>query len=183
MEKQQLQTLTLDQLKVLFKENQDFQHAVFETAYENNMFWQNEWYNEMLGKNNRGFRYYDDRCSFYLRLTNAETFLNDLGNNCRDYLSQETAEIYDRAKELLNKWQDMTYEEQVEDEETFDEMEETAVKLLQEIEKSLHDFETVTNDEIEETLNDITNGITIMGEWELAEDGKTIVEHITKYYK
>lgn len=178
-----LKTLSLGELKTLYAENSDFQYAVYDVAYENEMFWQNEWSNEMLGKDNRGYSCHDHYTSFYFRLTDAERFVNDLPKSCRDYLPEDKTELFDRAKKLLDKWQDMTYDEQDANEGLFTDLETTATELLDAIEQTLHQFENITDESIEQTLQAIIDDCSAMSEWELLEDGKTIAQHITKLYK
>lgn len=178
-----LKTLSLGELKTLYANNSDFQYAVYGVAYENEMFWQNEWSNEMLGKDNRGYRCRDHYTSFYFSLEDAERFVADLPKSCREYLPEDKIELFDRAKRLLDKWQDMTYDEQDEDEGTYNDLEQTAKELLDAIEKTLHEFENITDDNIEQTLQAIIDDCSHMSEWELQDDGTTIAEYKTKLYK
>ncbi len=178
-----LKTLSLGELKTLYANNNDFQYAVYEDAYEDNMFWQNEWGNEMLGKDNRGYRFHDDHQSFFFSLEDAERFVNDLPKSCRDYLPNDKVELYDKAQRLLDKWQNMTYDEQDEDEGTYNDLEQTAKELLDAIEETLHQFENINDEDIEQALQKIADDCSYMGEWELQDDGTTIAEYKTKLYK
>ena len=178
-----LKTLSVDELKNLYDNNDDFQQAVYDDAWEDAMFWQSEWFNELLGKDNRGYSYNDHYSSFYLSLTDAERFVADLPESCRDYLSTDKVELYDKAQRLLGKWQDMTYDEQDANEGFFTELEVAATELLQAIEETLHEFEDINDGNTEQNLEKIADGCSYMSEWELLEDGKTIAQHITKLYK
>lgn len=179
----QLKTLSLGELKTLYANNSDFQNAVYEDAYDDKMFWQNEWSNEMLGSDNRGYSCYDHYTSFYYRLTDAERFVADLPESCKDYLPQDKVELYDRAKKLLDKWQDMTYDEQDANEGFFTDLEQTATELLDAIEETLHQFENITDEDIEQTLQKIADDCSYMSDWELQDDSTNIIEYIAKIYK
>lgn len=178
-----LKNLSLGELKTLYDENKDFSHVVWETTYENNMFWQQEQSEELLGKDNRGYSYHDNYSSFYFRLTDCEHFLNDLPESCRDYLPECYVELYDKAKRLLDKWENMTYDEQDEDEGTYNDLEKTAEELLKAIEETLHEFEVITDDQTDDTLQAIIDDCLSMSDWELLDDGKTIAQHTTTLYK
>lgn len=176
-----LNELTLDELKELIKNNRELEEKVYEEAYENNMFWQGEWSKEMLGKD-KGIRYHDHYMSFYYTIDDVETFLNNIPDTCRDYLDEEGQKIYDEVMKLFDEWQNMTYDEQDENEELYEKIENGATELLYNIETALHQFETISDDDVEGILMCIADDMNYMGEWEV-DNNRVVYQYITKTYK
>lgn len=176
-----LNELTLDELRGLAKHNTQFADAVYDDAYENNMFWLKELSIEMLGER-KGIRYYDNHSSFYFKLTDTEEFLGNLPDTCRDYLTEAGQELYDTAMKLKSEWDDMTYDEQQDNDEHYERMEDMAKGLLASIEDSLHKFESVSDDDIDGILDGIIDGIYGMSEWKVDDDG-VVYQEIIKEYK
>ena len=166
-----LYELTKDELKKLYNANTEFRQKVWWNIYDDHMYWQNDRYNEYFEKDARGFKYNDHYNSFYYTLTDAEQFVGSLRETARDYFDTEAQKHFDKMFDLYNKWQNMTWEEQDENEEVYSELETEAEYILKCIEDDLKSFEDITEDDEENALQEIIDG-EIYSDWET--DGEKI---------
>lgn len=174
----QLHELTMDELRLLAKNNQQWRTELIKKVYEEKMFLQSEDYKQMLGENNKCVAYHDHYSSFYLTIKDHDHFLDSIDREC---LTTNGMALYDKAKELKDKWENMDYDEQDENSEVYDEMEKANEELLQEIESILHSYESVEDEDIEQELTLITESFSHMADWET--DGEKVYQKITKTYK
>ena len=165
-----LQELTKEELKALYNENRGFQSKIWEGCYEGNMLMQSEEYKEIFGENNKTIAYHDHYTSFYLTITDHDHFVESIENP--DMLTVEGRDLYNKAKELAEKWNNMDYDAQDENSGPYGDLEETQNKLLQEIEDQLHGYESIEDSQIEEELGLIAEGVSGMSDWET--DGKKV---------
>lgn len=175
----QLKELTVEELKALYKSNEQFSNKVYEQVYEGNMYFQSEEYEAIFGKNNRTVEYHDHYTSFYLTVKDHEQFIHTLEG--RDIMTVAAQELYDKAEQLVAEWEEMTWDEQQENDELWEKIEQTDNELVQELTDRLRDYERVEDQQIEDELTAIHEGITYMSEWET--DGEKVYEHITKVYR
>lgn len=174
-----LQELTLDELRQLYSTNSMFQAAVWDDCWEDNMYLQGEESKGIFGENNHTYEYHDHYNSFYLRVKDYERFVDSIKDT--DYLTPDSFELYKKAKELADKWNAMDYDEQDENEELYSELEQAADALMASIEKQLHAYEDVDDEQINDLLQQIQRGEHYKSDWET--DGEKVYEHITKEYK
>lgn len=169
-----LYELTKDELKKLYNTNTEFRQKVWLDIYDDHQSWQNDRYNEYFEENPRGFKYNGHYNSFYYTLTDAEQFVASLRETACDYFfDTEAQKHFDKMFDLYNKWQNMTLEEQDENEEVYLKLETEAKYILKCIEDDLKSFEDITEDDEENTLQEIING-EIYSDWET--DGEIVYE-------
>lgn len=174
-----LHELSLDELKALYEKNGDFQNEILESIYQGNMYCQSDEYEQIFGKNNRTVEYHDHYNSFYLTVKDHENFINEI--NDPDLLTVDGLELYKKAKELSDKWANMTYDEQDENSDLYDELEETNNKLIEEITDQLRTYEDIDKSQIEQELQVIADNMSGMGDWET--DGEKVYQTVVKVYK
>lgn len=180
MSRKKLKELTLKELEKLYHDNREFACQIWSDIEEDNMYWQGEEYEQIFGKNNRTIRQHDNYNSFYLTITDHDNFAESLCD--MDCFNTETASLWLKAKNLASRWQNMDYDEQDRHPELYEAMERTNNELLEIIEKALHEYENITDDEIAQKLQDILDGISYMEDWEMDENG-LVYQHIEKVYK
>lgn len=174
-----LHELTREELKTLYEKNHDFQSQIWESVYADNMYWQSEEYKQLFGEDNRAIEYHDHYTSFYLTIRNHDIFIENI--NDPDLLIESNRKLYDKAKELAEKWNNMDYDEQDENGEVYDELEKVQNELIDGITEQLRAYEDISDDQIDQKLEDISENINGMGEWET--DGERIYQTIVKTYK
>lgn len=179
MTRRKLQELTLEELKQLYEKNKQFAAAVAEDIYDNNLRWQEEEYDFIFGQNNDTIEYHSHYNSFYLTIKDHERFIDSLGDT--DYLSSDAQALYEKAKQLTERWQNMTTDEQDEHPGVYEELEKANTELLEAIEDDLHTYESVADEQVESELQQITEGENSMGEWGVNDNG-IVFEHIEKVY-
>jgi hypothetical protein len=167
-----LNEMTKDELKNLYEANRDFQNAINERCYDTLSFWQNDTLATIFVEKGRerGFRYYDNYNSFYYRLTDAEEFVKGLNDGIGDYFSESDRPVYEKMLKLADEYWNLESDDLYGDkgDKIYDELEETAKKVLQAIEDMLHAEEDITDDLIE---SEIESALDYMGEYELDDDG------------
>ena len=179
-----LNELSFDELKKLYNNNNDFSVLIYEKVYENNMFWQEDLYYQFFGKNrDDGVKHNSHYTSFYLTISDAEKFWKNIRETLEtDYLTDEAKKVYESGVKIYEKWENMTWDEQEEDDggTLWDEMETEAKKLLEYLESDLHQFENITDADIDNYLQAIIDDAVYMGDFET--DGEKVFENITKVY-
>jgi len=135
-------------LKQVFNNNEKLKEECYKDAYETNMDLQLEFSQLCMGKNN--YEYIDIRdnySSFYLVLKNSEKFIENIDKN---YLSTEEEQLYNKAKELLEK---RNNEEDTDKYYEFDnELDYVAEQLLKMLEKDLHTYEKIDEEQAQENF-------------------------------
>lgn len=182
--KRKLASLSVDELKELYKNNQEFASKVYERAYEDSMFWQGETY-KLVGADI--FDYHNHYTSFYLTTPchyGAKDGKSVAHKLDRDYLDEEGQKLYDKICELSDIWDNLTYDEQEEWNEKNGDLEEQADELCDKLAENLtHMFrlyEDITDEMIDDVLDNIDD-YDYMGEWE--EENGVVYETIVKAYK
>lgn len=132
-------------LKTILDNNSKLKDALYEGKYEYNMDDQLYYGNEILGKDTR--KYVDIRdhySSFYLRLLDADLFLDNLDTT---YLTDKQKDLYDEAYSYKTKKEniEMFTEEYYDCEEK---EEKVCEQLLDTIETFLHEFEDVNEEDV-----------------------------------
>lgn len=176
-----LQELSIEELKKLYENNKEFAAAVYDAAYESAMYWQGEEFENMGA---RVFDYHDYYASFYLTTPTsygARYPEKVAGKLDADYMTAENAELYAKLCEKIEKWENMTADEQDEHEELEDEAADICDKLAEGITEQLRAYENITEDAITDELEAIREGMSGAAEWET--DGAAVYQHITKTYK
>lgn len=173
-----LKELSEDELRQLAENNEQLRAEIAERVYEDNMFAQGEDYEQIFGKNNRTIEYHDHYQSFYLTISDHDHFVENIDREC---LTIDGMKYYDRAKSLLEQWQNMDYDEQDENSELYEKIERVNEQLLREIESFLHDYENITKDEMNDYLDIIMDGVSDMSEWKT--DGEIVYQYMTRVYK
>lgn len=174
-----LHELSLDELKALYEKNNGFQSEVWDCVYQNNMYCQSDEYDQLFGKDNRTIEYHNHYSSFYLTVSNHENFINEI--NDPDILTVEGRELYEKAKVLADKWNNMDYDEQDENDELYNELEQTNNRLIEEITAQFRAYEDVDDSQIDEELQAIADNTHGMSDWRT--DGEKVYQTITKIYK
>lgn len=174
-----LHELSLDELKALYEKNNGFQSEVWDCVYQNNMYCQSDEYDQLFGKDNRTIEYHNHYSSFYLTVSNHENFINEI--NDPDILTVEGREFYEKAKVLADKWNNMDYDEQDENDELYNELEQTNNRLVEEITAQFRAYEDVDDSQIDEELQAIADNTHGMSDWRT--DGEKVYQTITKIYK
>ncbi len=166
-----LQELTRDELKSLYGKNTEFRLAIDQFVYDENGLLSQDRYNEYFEKDARGFKYNDHYTSFYYTLTEAEEFVGSVKKTARDYFEEEAQKHFDKMFDLYEKWENMAWEEQDENEKVYLDLEAEAEYILKCIEDDLKSFEEITDDEVESVLDLIIDGV-YMSDWET--DGEKV---------
>lgn len=165
----QLKELQLATLKELYKENRGFQAKVDELIWDQNMQAQADDGDAILGNKSETYRMHDYYTSFYLTVEDHERFADSVEWQALD---QEGEKLWKVAKELIDRWNNMTWEEQDADEDTYNMLEKANEELLHHIEDILHSYERIGEDQVEEELLLITKDDHFMAEW--TTDGEKV---------
>lgn len=174
-----LNELSVKELKNLYINNKDFSDAVYSEAYDQAMEAQGEEF-KLLGAD--VFEYHNHYSSFYLSTPNK--YYKDgaaiAGKLNVEYMNIENEALYEKLNKLADRWENLTTDEQdaPEGDQLWDEINATADELAEGLTRQLRAFEDIQDDQIEEVLEQITEGYCYMGEWET--DGEAVYEHITK---
>lgn len=89
--------------------------------------------------------YNDHYNSFYLRVKDPAEMIRNID---KEYLTEAQAERYEKAKSLLDKYENEEDPEKLDS--WYDQLEIQAKGLLADIEESLHEFENITDEDIKE---------------------------------
>lgn len=135
-------------LKKIFNNNEKLKEDCYKDTYELSMDNQLEFGQLCMGKD-----YYnyidikDNYSSFFLVLKNSAKFIENIN---KDYLSVEELELYNKAQELLNK---RNNEEDTDKYYEFDnDLDYVAEELLKMIEKDLHTYENIDDEQVQENF-------------------------------
>ena len=147
-----IKDLTNEELEQVWNTNEKLRDEVYETIYEDNMNAQIEEADYLLDtKNNRGYSVEDYYNSFYLKLKDGYKFL--ISCNLKNILDARliTQQEFEDANRLIDEYENITafthenYHE-VEDQK-LEEIDELAKEILKRIEKHLHKYEDVTEED------------------------------------
>lgn len=144
-----LNELNKDELKKVYENNKELQKELYDSYYENLMYNQKELYDILL-EGVKGYRYYDYYQSFYLKITDSYEFLKTIDYKILiDYglTNQLECEACDELYEKYLNSDDY-------DENLLNKMNEKASNLLNKIEKELHSYEDISEDDIIEDFID-----------------------------
>lgn len=89
--------------------------------------------------------YHDHYNSFYLRVKDPAEMIRNIN---KEYLTEAQAERFEKAKSLLDKYENEEDPEKLNS--WYDQLEIQAKGLLADIEESLHEYENITDDDIKE---------------------------------
>lgn len=179
-----LSELTSEELDTLYQHNQDFQSKVWESVYEQNMFWQEQEYKNLFGledmRTTKVVAIHDHYSSFYLTLKDP---INLVCVVSPDYLCEKGQPYWAECDKLEKQWSEMTTDEQESEigEQLYNQLEQASENLLKAIEDQLHEYERVGEDQIIEELAQIGVGEHYMSNWKT--DGKAVYEEIVKIYR
>lgn len=178
-----LKDLTVEELHELLEKNNDFKAEVYEWAYQAQMDLQREEF-ELMGAD--VFDYHDYYSSFYLSVPNHYGVIDGASVAHKldaDYLNEDARKTYEKLNELVDKWEDMTTDEQESNEgiKIEGDIDGYAELLAQQITDQLRAYENVSDEQIDFELEQIADGITGASDWET--DGTIVYQHITKEYK
>lgn len=174
-----LHELSLDELKALYEKNSDFQNQIWESIYQGNMYCQSDEYDQIFGKGNLTIEYHDHYTSFYLTIKDHENFINEI--NDPELLTTEGRELYKKAKTLSDKWSNLDYDEQDENDDLYNELEQANNSLLEEITAQLRAYENIDKSQIDEELQVIADNMSGMSNW--TTNGEKVYQQITKCYE
>ena len=174
-----LNELSVKELKDLYTNNKDFSNAVYSEAYDQAIEAQSEEF-KLLGAGI--FDYTNHYSSFFLSTPNRgyKDGTAIAGTLNAEYMNIENEVLYEKLNKLADRWENMTEDEQdaPEGDQLWDEINATADKLAEGLTRQLRAFEEIQDDQIEEVLEQISEGFCYMGEWET--DGEAVYEHTTK---
>lgn len=147
MERKYLKEMTKEEVRQIVKGNERLRGEIYDRCYEGNMFIQSEQTELILGKEwHQYIDYHDHYQSFYLTVRNVERTLRNLDT---DYMGESDAEKTEEVRKLLEKWDDMTWEEQEENEDLWTEIEEKTGELVSSVERDLHEYEDISDDQFD----------------------------------
>lgn len=172
-----LEELSKDELHELINKNDEFKAQVYEWGYQAQMDMQEEQY-KLMGAD--VFDYHDHYSSFYLTIPTRYGVRDELEvahKLDRDYMTESTAKIYDKFNELADKWGELTED----DDELEEELRIAGDALAEAITNDLRCYEDVTDEQIDNELEQIAEGMSYASDWET--DGTIVYQHITKEYK
>lgn len=179
-----LKELNDKELKELYDTNDMLQTKAWEDAYNDSMECQ---YQESEEIGTEVFDYHDHYSSFYLTTPMRygtkcpELVANKLKGV--DYLTKENAELYDKLNKLIDKWEELDYDEQQEEkgEKIYDEAIAVCDKLAEGITEQLRAYENTDDEQaFEEFKFQAQEGY--MSDWTIDEKGE-VTETIYKTYK
>lgn len=178
-----LKELKEEELKALYDNNSDFQQTILDRIYEDNMYIQSEEYKNMGAD---ALEYNDYYSSFYLstpRVCGAKAPEKVAGKLDADYMTEENGKKYKKLCELIEKWENMTEDEQESDagEALYNEACDACDELADGLTAQFREFENVEDGQEYSIFELITDGGDYMSNWET--DGEKVFEHITKVYK
>lgn len=161
--------LNKDEIKELMANNKWLEDKVYNEAYESAMWAQSEEY-KLIGA--ECFDYHDHYSSFYLTtptIYGAKAPEKVAGKLDTEYLSEEDTKLYNELCELNDKMEDA--EEWDEDRPEYERMTEIADELAEHLTTYFRDFEDITDEQIDQVIDDMIDGYCWLGELEV-EDGK-----------
>lgn len=163
--------LSKDEIKELIAKNKWLEDKVYECAYEDAMWAQSEEY-KLIGAD--CFDYHDHYSSFYLTTPTfygAKSPEKVAGKLDAEYMSEEDAKLYNELCELIDKWENMTTDEQDEHEDVYDKASDVCDILAEHLTTYFRGFEDITDEQIDQVIDDMIGGYNWLGELEV-EGGK-----------
>ena len=157
--KKYLKDMNKEELKKVFDNSTKIQEEQYNLVWQDNMDWQQEYFEIFFGKNwHEYIEMKDNYNSFYLRLKSAYKFFINLDKDVTDYLNIENAQIFKNIYKKANKYyinidkrcnygSDKYYE-------NIEKLEEECGKLLEILENELHLLENINDDEVFESFCD-----------------------------
>ena len=164
-----IKELSKEQLNELMGKNKWFEDKVHEYAYEDAMWAQSEEF-KLIGAD--AFDYHDHYSSFYLTcptIGGGKAPEKLVGKLDAEYMSEKDAKLYNELCELNAKMEDA--EEWDEDRPEYERMTEIANELAENLTTYFRDFEDITDEQIDQVIDDMIEGYCWLGELEV-EDGK-----------
>lgn len=179
-----LKDLNDKELKELYENNQEIRDRAWEDTYNNAMNCQ-AFEADEIGI--EVFNYHNHYSSFYLTTPMRygtkcpELVANKLKD--ADYLNKENAELYDKLNKLIDKWENLTYDEQQEEkgEKIYDEAIVVCDKLAEGITEQLRAYEDAGDEQAFEEFKFLAQE-GYMSDWTINEKGE-VTETIYKTYK
>ena len=130
----------------LVHNNSDYMAELYEDMAQDRGEQQSEEAGLILGSDwHKYIDYHDNYNSFYLRVKDPAEMIRNID---KDYLTEAQAERYEKAKSLLDKYENEEDPEKLDS--WYDQLEIQAKGLLADIEESLHEYENITDDDIKE---------------------------------
>lgn len=170
--------LSKDAIKELMGKNKWLEDKVYEHAYEDAMLAQSEEY-KLIGA--ECFDYHDHYSSFYLTTPTgygAKAPEKVAGKLDAEYLSEEDRKLYNELCELIDKWENMTTDEQDEHEDVYNKASELCDILADHLTAYFRGFEDITDEQIDRVIDDMIEGYCWLGELELEDDKiKEVIYH------
>lgn len=176
-----LEELSKDELHELINKNDEFKAQVYEWGYQAQMDMQEEQY-KLMGAD--VFDYHDHYNSFYLTTPTRYGVKDGYSVAHKldaDYLDDTARKIYEKLNKLADEWENMTTDEQDEHSDYEERMGELSDALAEAITNDLRCYEDVTDEQIDNELEQIAEGMSYASDWET--DGTIVYQHITKEYK
>ena len=176
MTTQLMKDLTKEELKVLIDNNRDLEDQITQLVYEEHME-QQQFEAEEMGID-EAFNIYSHYTSFYLRAKSVEEVAHNIKDV--DYMTPQNEKIYSQLKDKMQKWENMTTDEQDENSSLYDEMEELANELADGLTDQLVQWEAVGYEEMLDTLDYVAHEGYMMN---YKTDGEKIYYTIEKVMK
>lgn len=177
--------LNEEELQKVFDNNEKFRNIVFDDAYESNMDYQLFLGEEFFGNNTRDYlKYIDNYSSFYLRITNAIKFFENLSLNNSDYLNTEDSKkyikLYKQAKKYYNYMNKCNYysDNYYKNENL---LENTCKEILNILEKELHKLENINEEDVFQYF--IDNSEIYQDYYIIEKTTYSLYQDFTKCYK
>ena len=168
-----LKELSDKELAELYNDNKWLMEQIDNQAWERASFDQAEEF-KLIGA--ECFDYHDHYSSFYLTtptIYGAKAPEKVAGELDTEYLSEEDTKLYNEMCELIDKWENMTTDEQDKHEDVYDKATELCDKLADNLTTYFRDFEGMEYfiEQKDYVLEDIKNGDNWLSDMEV-ENGK-----------
>lgn len=130
----------------LVHNNSDYMAELYEEMAQDRGEQQSEEAGLILGSDwHKYIDYHDHYNSFYLRVKDPAEMIRNID---KDYLTEAQAERFEKAKSLLDKYENEEDPDKIDS--WYYQLETQAKGLLADIEESLHEYENITDDDIKE---------------------------------
>lgn len=185
--KKYLNELNQEELTKIIENNESIKTLIFNTCYEDNMYWQEERAKDFFGNNwSKYINYHYSYNTFYLTIKNAIEFFENLSNNNYQYLKIEDSNVYiklyNEAKKYYNNIKKCNYQSDkyFENEEK---LENICEDILQILEKELHSFENISTEDVQEQFFlDVTENNCYNDFYIIDNNLNIVYQDITKKY-
>lgn len=182
-----LKELSFEELKELYDSNKQFSNKVYELAYDIANDQLCEWLD--LSRINKTFDIDSTSYGTYITRPYSHGVREGIAIAHQletDYLSEEQLKLYDKVCELADIYNNTTYEEleKWEEEHDVDLREQADIycdELAELLTKDVKEYDNITDEQIEQVLNDIAEGYSGMSDWE-TENG-VVYETVVNVYK